>query len=297
MAAGRGETSPAKIIAYTVSALGVAVGVILILVARGIEAPNTFWAEVTRDFGVTFCLLGLVSIIYETVIREQLIDEIMRRLSVIVNSIINTDATRLGIKSIFADRSERRTPLADVLRGAQSELVLYGLALYNLAFENRTVLKDIAMTRHRRIRVLLFNIESPFAPAMEASLGTVGELVNVTKGTTNAFVTLQRELRSANVGAEIFEVRAYDTVPTFGLIGIDPALDGGRIFVEWNGVDVEGQECPGLELVRSGSSPYRFFNEQVERVWASAKTLDEPPVSAPVGEGAPAPPRADQERR
>ncbi len=270
---GARTSSAVKTIAVTVSLLGVAFGVILILVARGIETEYKFWAEVTRDFGVTFCLLGLVSIVYETVIREQLIEEIMRRLIVTVNSIVNTDATRLGIVAIYADRSERRTPLGDVLRSAHGEILLYGLALYNLAFEYRNVVRDLALTKSRRIRVLIFNIESPYAPAMEASLGTMGALVNVTRETTNAFRALQHELRNAGVSPELFEVRAYDTVPTFGMIAIDPKSDGGRIYVEWNGVDVEGQQCPGLELVRSGSTPYRFFNDQVERIWSSARAL------------------------
>lgn len=266
---GSARVSGTKKVAYAVSAVGVAVGVILILVARSLEDSTKYWAEVTRDFGVTFCLLGFVSIVYELVIREQLIDEIARRLTVIVD----TDAKRLGILSIFGDRDDRKFTVAQLLKGAKKDIALYGLALYNFAFENRAVLKSLALSTQRRIRILIVDSESPVASAIESSLGS-GELVGVIRRATNAFRTLQAELRALGIGPDLFEVRAHEIVPTFGMVALDSAFAGGRIFVEWNGFGIEGQQCPGFELEHSASAPFLFFTQQFEQVWVRAKPLE-----------------------
>lgn len=263
------ERTPAAstIVTYAVSVMALAIGIALLIAVH--QRDERFWLEVGRDFGITLCSIGVLSIVYEAFIRKQLIRDVETALP----AIVNPDASRLGITAIFASRSERRTPLAELLRSAQRDVLLYGLALYNFAFENRDIVRDSVITRHCRVRVLLFDVESPYGEAMEASLGTVGALVAVTNQTTEAFRKLQDELRGRGIGPERFEVRVYQTVPTFGMIALDADEPYGRIFVEWNGIDVEGQQCPGLELRHSTSTPFRFFLKQAERVWDSAVPL------------------------
>jgi hypothetical protein len=207
--------------------------------------------------------------VYEAFIRKQLIGDVERALPLI----LNPDASRLGITAIFGTRSDRRTPLSELLRSAQRDVLLYGLALYNFAFENRDVLREVVVAKHCRVRVLIFDVESPHGAAMEASLGTLGALLAVTNQTTEAFRKLQDQLRAQGIGPERFEARVYHTVPTFGMISLDADESYGRILVEWNGVDVEGEQCPGLELRHSGSAPFLFFTKQTETIWANAIPL------------------------
>ena len=262
------ERTPAAstIITYAVSVVVLAIGVALLV---SVHERDRFWDDVGRDFGITLCSIGILSIVYEAFIRKQLIADVERALP----AIVNPDASRLGITSIFGTRSERRMPLAELLRSAQRDVLLYGLALYNFAFENRDIVRELVVMKHCKVRVLLFDVESPYGAAMEASLGTLGALLAVTNQTTEAFRKLQDEMRQQGIGPELFEVRVYQTVPTFGMIALDAGERYGRIFVEWNGVDVEGQQCPGLELRHSTSAPFLFFTKQVETVWAKGVTL------------------------
>lgn len=261
------SSTATTIITYTVSGAVLAIGIALLAMAH--QKDDRFWLDVGRDFGITLCSIGVLSIVYEAFLRKQLISDVERALP----PIVNPDASRLGITAIFGTRNDRRTPLVDVLRSAQRDVLLYGLSLYNIAFDNLDVVRELVVARHCRVRVMIFDVESPYGAALENSLGTKGALLVVTNQTTEAFRNLQDQLRAQGIGPERFEARVYRTVPTFGMISLDAGESYGRILVEWNGINVEGQQCPGLELRHSASAPFLFFTKQGESVWDNAITL------------------------
>jgi hypothetical protein len=259
---GRGSSAGSAIYTYAVSVTLLAVGIVLLIAVHASE-HKLLWLDVGRDFGITLCSIGILSLCYEAVIRKQLVADFEKALP----AIVNPDANRLGITAIFGTRSDRRTPLDELLQSARRDVLLYGLALYNVAVENRDLLHELVTVKHCRIRVLIFDHQSPHVEAMEASLGTVGSLLAGVRRATEVFRALQDQLRAEGVGPERFEARVYRTVPTFGMIALDPSEPYGRILVEWNGLDVKGYQCPGLELRRSNSAPYLFFTKQAETVW------------------------------
>lgn len=284
--ADRNPQHPSDTIIYLVSALVFAIGLADIAFVRSAECGPGFLSEVGRDLGITLCSIGILSTVYEALIRKQLLADFMRALralsgeifkellgqqETVLQAIVNPDASRLGVVAIFGDRSEkaeRQRSLEDVLRSAKIDIVLFGLALYNVVFENRDLLCDKIYKTTCSIRILLFNADSPFAPAMDTSLGrTPNALLNVIRETTRAFADLQNEVRAAGVDAKRFEVRVFDVIPPCGMIVVDHQTDTARIFVELNGVNLDGQQCPGLELRDSNPGLYRFFARQVEDLW------------------------------
>jgi hypothetical protein len=259
-----------KIITYVVSVAVVIAGAALIVSARALQSSSdSIGFDVARDFGITLCTIGSLSIAYEALIRQQLIADITKMLV----SIVNPDVTRLRIARIFGRRDDHDTPLAELLRSSKNDVLLYGLTLYELATEKRKLLRELTADKNRRVRMLIFNVQSPHKDAMAASLGTQGGLVEYIALSSNNLRAFEKELRDEGIGPERFEVRVFDIVPTFGLIGIDVAEHRGRVFVEWNAVDADGDECPGLELQQSRGTPYEFFTVRVEKIWAAARPL------------------------
>ena len=231
-----------------------------------------FWHELLKDFGSVLCSIGVISLVYELLIRRQLIDDYHDEL----RSILNPDAKFLGISAIFANRTEkmRRGYLIEsLIRSAKTEMVCIGLSLYQFV-EHGDLIKRKVLEDGCSFHFCIFDSESDTINALDRSLGRgVGSLPPYMARPTVRFTQLLAEIRASDVGEDKFSIRTYDFIPTFGIISIDRDYLDAKIIVELNGYDVEGSVCPGFELVRTPDGWFRFFYDQVNKFLSSGRLL------------------------
>ena len=238
-------------------------GFILILVSYLTQAkPGEFLRDIPKDFGSVLCSIGVVSLVYELLIRRQLINDYHDELS----SILNPDARALGLNAIFANRSEKMRRgylLEPLIRSAQNELICVGLSLYQV-LEHRDLIRRKAIAGCA-FHFVIFDFNCDSLVILDRSLGRgYGRLPTYIGDPTYRFQELLSEISALGIPEDRFSVRLYDFVPTFGMIALDRNQAVGRIIVELNGVGVEGAVCPGFELVRISDGWFDFFSSQID---------------------------------
>lgn len=67
------------------------------------SVPITLLEMLFREFGVAFCSIGLISLLYEMLIRKQLIDDYGNKLT----EIVNPDTRKFGVISLFENRDDK----------------------------------------------------------------------------------------------------------------------------------------------------------------------------------------------
>ncbi len=261
--------------AFFLSIIVFLLGCILLLWSRleaATKPPAELWSEILRDFGIVLCSIGIISILYEMLIRRQLISDYNGML----RDMLDPDARKLGVSAMFANRDEkshRGRSIEEVLRGTRKEIVCVGLGFYQFLPEKRDLL--LAKLRENcRFRFLIFDAASAHATALDASLGRGNQsLVSFLQAQQKYFVDFLDALTKDGVSADRFQVRLYDVIPTFGALHIDPSQPDGRLIVELFGHGVEGTVCPGLELVARNSPWFAFYNRQIEELWQNGRPL------------------------
>lgn len=229
-------------------------------------------AQMLRELGLILCSIGIISILYETLIRRQLIKDYNAALV----DILDPDSRRLGIGGIFLDRDDkvsRGRALDVLLRSARQEMFCFGLGFYEFLPERRDLLR--AKLRDGCVfRFLMFDAESEAACALDQSLGLGnGSLIAFLQAQRRYFADLQSQLARDGVPPGRFQVRLYQSVPVFGGLCLDPGLPNCRMFVELYGSHVEGSTCPGLELFPKDNGWHNFYVRQMMELWDEAKPL------------------------
>ena len=178
--------------AVPVSLLVLALGVIMLLVDHIIllerpESERGVLVQMLREFGLILCSIGLISVLYELLIRKQLMEDYNQ----ILTGILNPDASRLGVKALFLDRDDRANrgrALDSLLRSTKEEMFCMGLGFYQFLPDRR--LELISRVREGcRFRFLIFDVNSPTAQTLDSSLG-------YGNGTLLAFLKAQRQIAS-----------------------------------------------------------------------------------------------------
>jgi hypothetical protein len=260
--------------AVFVSLIVFLVGVILLLMSYQVRpqvGPPNMSSEILRDFGIILCSIGLISVLYEMLIRRQLIADYNSSLQ----DILDPDTKKLGVRALFRDRDDKTTrgrSLDAVLRATRKEMFCLGLGFYQFLPEKR----DLLLAKVREgcsFKFLIFNVASRNAQALDESLGYAnGSLIQFLGAQHSYFANFMKLLAEEGIGGR-FEVRTYDTIPTFGALEVDSAASGGFLIVELYGYGVEGAVCPGMELVPKGSYWHSFYERQLSELWRKAQPL------------------------
>jgi hypothetical protein len=268
-----------------VSIIVVLIGCVLLLESHvGVDKAGgaNLWSEIERDFGIILCSIGLISILYEMLIRRQLIADYSNAL----RDIIDPDTRRLGVSALFEnrdDKTHRGRSIDALLRSTNKELLCVGLGFYQFLPEKR----DLLLAKLREgctFRFLIFDAGSETARALDKSLGYGnGSLVAFLHAQQNYFVEFLTLLEKEGVLKERFEVRVYDVVPTFGALHLDPKSARGRLIIELFGHRVEGAICPGVELMNLGSGWYTFYERQISELWDASPPLAAGPAARASG--------------
>jgi hypothetical protein len=266
----------ARILHYAVfvSVIAFLIGVIFLLTsyqAIGHANSPSLLSDILRDLGIVLCSIGLISLLYELLIRRQLIDDYHNALQ----EILDPDTKKLGIKAMFRDRDDktaRGRSLDALLRATRKEMVCLGLGFYQFLPEKRELL--LAKVKEGcSFRFLIFDPKSKNAAAFDESLGYAnGSLIRFLEAQQAYFVDFIKSLAEEEIAGR-FEVRTYDLIPTFGGLVVDGTLDDGFLIVELYGCRVEGAVCPGMELVPRGSNWYSFYERQIAELWRRGQPL------------------------
>jgi hypothetical protein len=260
--------------AVLVSTIAFLVGVIFLLVSNQANvrgSPPSLLSDIMRDLGVVLCSIGLISLLYEMLIRRQLINDYHSALQ----EILDPDTKKLGVSALFRDREDKTTrgrSLDALLRMARKEMLCLGLGFYQFLPEKRELL--LAKVKEGcSFRFLIFNFKSKNATAFDESLGYAnGSLIKFLEAQQAYFIDFIKTLADEGM-ADRFEVRTYDMVPTFGGLLIDGSMPDGSLIVELYGCRVEGAVCPGMELIPKGSNWYSFYERQMDELWRRGQPL------------------------
>jgi hypothetical protein len=249
-------------------------GVIFLLVSYQLREPlnpPTLLSDVLRDLGIVLCSIGLISSLYEFLIRRQLLEDYNTTLQ----NILDPDTKKLGVRALFRDRddkSNRGRSLDALLRATRKEMRCLGLGCYQFLPEKR----DLLLAKIREgcsFAFLIFNPQSRHATALDESLGYgSGTLINFLEAQQRYFIEFMRTLVAEGLIGK-FEVRLYDAVPTFGSLSIDSGTPTGYLIVELYGTRVEGSVCPGMELLPGESDWYSFYDRQIAQLWNTSPRL------------------------
>jgi hypothetical protein len=264
---------------WSLSAIIMLVGVIVIAVSLWLAPAGHWIRDLFLEIGIAGVSAGIIGFVYEHLLRRELLDQVKSELS----DIVDTDARRLGIAEIYETRTKKadRVKLPLVIREANTDIVFVGLGLYTIINEHRTYLEE-AIARGCNLRFLIFDVNSPDARVLDASLGA-GELVSSLSGSFSAVQAFaQRHAASGKVA-----VRVFDIVPTFGAVAVDRGEADGRLFVELNCYASSGDQCPGFKLERKQNGLFYTYDRQITALWSNAKPIAVKALAAS-GDAAPA---------
>src|SRR5258708_5620235 len=134
----------ARVLPYAVfvSIIVFLLGVIFLLMSHQVRpvtgAPNLS-SEILRDLGIVLCSIGLISMLYELLIRGQLIADYNNAL----REILDPDTKKLGVRALFRDRDDktaRGRSLDATLRVTRKEMFCLGLGFYQFLPEKKDLL-------------------------------------------------------------------------------------------------------------------------------------------------------------
>jgi hypothetical protein len=170
--------------------------------------------------------------------------------------------------------------LHDELRGAD-DIRLVGVTL------GRTV-RDLARSIERRlragatVRVVVIDPDGP-APldAIERTLGVTSP--DLYRPRIKSTIEMLDNLAAESGGTGQIEVRLLPFVPAFGMYLIDPDEPDGRTYVEiYQHRSREPNPCFQLKAERDGHW-YKFFANQFDVLWDSARPAPDPASGLPHG--------------
>jgi Domain of unknown function (DUF5919) len=267
--------------ALFLSGICVLVGIVCLLLSH-VVADRPLMEALLKDVGILLVSLGTISAVYEYLIRQQLLDDLVLRLQ----DIIDPDSRRLGVRAMYQSRDEkirRGESIDNLIASTKTELFSVGLGLLAFVPERQALIKR-RIQEGCRFRFLIFDATSSAAEALDRTLGAGnGELIDLIRAQTRFISNFHGELRRIGVG-EQFEVRTYDTVPTFGMVEINRGLPNHLMVIEVNGFRAEGATCPGIALQEIEGGWSRFFRERAELLWETGTPIR---TAAPVlSEGA-----------
>ena len=248
------------------------IGVILLLISYQMRQPSSeATSEILRDLGIVLCSIGCISLLYEMLIRRQLLADYNNALQ----DILDPDTRKLGVRALFRDRDDktlRGRSLDALLRSTCKEMLCLGLGFYQLIPEKR----DLLLTKIREgcsFRFLIFDPTSKNAAALDESLGYGnGSLIKFLGAQQGYFVEFMKALADEGLDGR-FQVRTYEAVPTFGALAVDSSVPEGYLIVELYGAHVEGSVCPRIELVPRESAWYAFYDRQIAELWKVGQPL------------------------
>jgi hypothetical protein len=271
------------IISHRTEAAGCKTGTITASVEYNcVHAPVYLGEMVLREFGIVICSIGLISLLYELIIRTQLIEDYSEKLT----EVINPDTRKFGITNLYEDRNDktlRHKSPGDLINSAHRKILCFGLINHSILAQRNLILEKL--NQGCSFQFLLFDPQHEDAlEILDDSLSQgPNSLKNLIEVRGRELTGIIKYFRSNGISKEKLEIRTYAIVPTFGAIQVDDE----RLLIELHGYNKSGLECPGLEIIKKGSQwkgqmieesdskLYQFYDRQIADIWNSATALPE----------------------
>jgi hypothetical protein len=229
--------------------------------------------SVTVVAGATLATLALM-VISALGSRHQL-EDVHRALDALTVAVRNAGRADVAVDRLLAVKAPA---LDDDLRAA-SDIRLVGVTL------SRTV-RDLVGPLDQRLRAGAVLRVVVIDPDSSAPLEAVARTLGVTspdfyRPRVSSTMDILAALASLPGSSGQIEVRLLPFVPTFGMYLIDPGAADGRVYVElYQHRSLEPNPCFSVRAERDGRW-YRFFVNQFDTLWESARPVPLSAESAP----------------
>lgn len=253
-------------------------GIALILGAALVEQQNwslLFYATL-RDLGLLLSTTGIISLLYDRLLRREMINEVVQQ----VNRISNP-SVEYGLATFYPSRTAGLPTIGAQLAQARKEFFAVGLSLGTIIEGYRDQLEQKAM-EGCSIMLLMMNPTAngedpnPLIDRMTANLNyQPGEYAKELNRRIDAIKKWKLKLEETNPkAAEKIQLKVYNSVPTMALLMIDANTELGKIVVELYPFKRFATQRPGFELRYSGREClYRQFHDSYKQLWDESKAL------------------------
>lgn len=235
--------------------------------------PHTVWLAPLKEFATILAFVGIVSLLYELFLREFTFEEYKMALE----EVINPDAVRLGIKSIFKDRGElsRAISAEYLFRDAREEIYFGGSTLLSVSTAFREILKEKAL-QGINIRLLLLDPSSDIVSLIIKQQAT--NQVSFRNEIQTAIILLKKlkqEIEAETGFPERGSIIIHTTgrIPTHSFVAIDSHLPGGMIQADLHPYLGENLSRPSFYLLNKEDGLFQHIRRINEGNWKNSQPL------------------------
>ena len=188
---------------------------------------DSIWLHPIREFFLLVSMIGVVSLGYELFLREMTFNEYKQALE----EIVNTDASRLGIKGIYKNRSElgRAFTFERLFKKVQKEIFIGGTSLLSISTSSRELLKEKVL-QGINVKLLLMDPFSPVVELITRQGSGKATFANEIKTSLMLLQKMQEEIeheKTKRGGGGTMDVNTYDRIPSHSFISLDADLVHG----------------------------------------------------------------------
>jgi len=263
---------------WLVITLLVVVGLALMRIAISLEGFGG-WESIARELGAVLFVAGVLSFIYETWIREQLIRDLLE----VIREVLMPGSVETGVTALYTDRSAKigapngRNHYVGILKSAFDEIVFVGLDLTGLIPDHFSDMQILAKTRNHKYRLLVLDYEcNESTRLIDQYFGAEGTSQRMCARLHASAICLgecRDRMAAAGFPKDSFQVRLYRGVAPWSFIGIDVARHNGRFLVEFNGKSGPPSEFPSVEIGKPDGTWYSYFQDQADALWKDSRDL------------------------
>lgn len=235
--------------------------------------PHSIWLHPVREFALLISLIGVISLGYETFLRELTFNEYKEALE----EIVNPDAVRLGIHGIYKNRSElaQATSFETLFENVKEEIFIGGSSLLSISTASRELIKDKVLSGIK-IRLLLMDPSSPVVELITKQGGGKHTFLNEIKTSLLLLQKLHDEIEQenplGNKGQLI--VHSYKNIPSHSFISIDPDHTSGVIVADIGPYLGRSTPRPSMLVTNKKQGMFDYWKGMNEIMWEDSKPVD-----------------------
>ena len=241
--------------------------------AEHMFAADSIWFHPVREFALLISLIGVISLGYETFLRELTFNEYKEALE----EIVNPDAVRLGIHGIYKNRSElaQATSFEELFNNVREEIFIGGSSLLSISTASRELIKEKVLSGVK-IRLLLMDPNSPVVELITRQGGGKHTFLNEIKTSLLLLQKLHDEIQQVsppgNKGKLI--VHCYASIPSHSFISIDPERSSGVIVADIGPYLGRSTARPSMLVVKKKKGLFDYWKEMNEVMWEASYPVD-----------------------
>jgi hypothetical protein len=238
------------------------IGVLLIILSQGSNPVPEYLKEYLNLLGIALVPSGVISLIYEYMLRETFLREMRSQL---LDSLQSEFSPLFAIKDAGIQALHDEFPADDIVEGisnAQIYIKIFTTWIPIIEKIERPFLN--AAKRGCKIKILILNPDSPFAKSRSNDLGFASDTY-VQGQINNGLDELVRYCSQNHILGKV-DIRLYDSTPTLFFIAYDDTFIFCPYFKNKMGIHTWQIEVKGVNsfLVKS-------LTEHFDAIWKTAE--------------------------